>query len=82
MLQRDEPDGYVMCTDVTHVVSGFCETAFGYVGWDYRDYVVQASCFYPTQVHQNLGWRPRVRLGCLTRMMADKRLCFLGQEVL
>ena len=46
MLQQDTPDDYVVCTGETHSVREFCQTAFGHVGLDYKDYVVQDERFY------------------------------------
>ena len=51
MLQRDEPDDYVIGTGHTHSVREFCEIAFGHVGLDYKDFVVQDQRFYrPAEV--------------------------------
>ncbi|RME08562.1 MAG: GDP-mannose 4,6-dehydratase [Anaerolineae bacterium] len=93
MLQQDEPDDYVVCTGETHSVREFCEMAFGYVGLDYRDYVVQDPRFYrpaevdllvgdPSKAREKLGWRPRVSLEELVQMMVDADLRYLGREVL
>jgi len=71
MLQQDEPDDYVIATGKTHSVRELCEVAFGYLGLDYRDYVVSDPKFYrPAEVDQLvgdaskarrvLGWEPRV----------------------
>ena len=40
MLQQDEPDDYVIATGETHSVREFCEVAFGHVGLDWEEYVV------------------------------------------
>jgi len=69
MLQRDEPDDYVIATGETHSVREFCEHAFSVVGLDYRDYVVTDERFYrPAEVElltgdaskarAELGWKP------------------------
>nr|NIO71453.1 NAD-dependent epimerase/dehydratase family protein [Anaerolineae bacterium] len=51
MLQQDEPDDYVIATGKTHSVRELCEVAFGYLGLDYRDYVVSDPKFYrPAEV--------------------------------
>lgn len=93
MLQQDEPDDYVVCTGETHSVREFCEAAFGHVGLDYRDYVVQDPRFYrpaevdllvgdPTRAREKLGWKPRVSLEELVQMMVDADLRYLGREAL
>src|ERR1041384_3526641 len=41
MLQQEQPDDYVIATGETHSVRELAEIAFGRVGLDYRDYVVQ-----------------------------------------
>ncbi len=85
MLQQDEPQDYVIGTGVTHAVREFCEAAFGYVGLDYRDYVVQDPRFYrpaevdllvadPSKARQVLGWEPKVTFEALVRMMVDADL--------
>ena len=93
MLQHDTPDDYVVCTGVTHSVREFCEAAFGHVGLNYEDYVVQDPRFYrPAEVdllvgsrekaHKTLGWEPKVSFEELVQMMVDADLQKLGREVL
>jgi GDPmannose 4,6-dehydratase len=85
MLQQDEPDDYVIATGKTHSVRELCEMAFGYLGLDYRDYVVSDPKFYrPAEVDQlvgdaskarrMLGWEPRVSFEELIHMMVDADL--------
>ena len=85
MLQQDEPDDYVIATGRTHSVRELCEVAFGYLGLDYRDYVVSDPKFYrPAEVDQLvgdaskarrvLGWEPRVSFEELIHMMVDADL--------
>src|SRR5512143_3382143 len=51
MLQQDHPDNFVIGTGETHTVREFCEVAFGHVGLDYKDFVVQDPRFYrPAEV--------------------------------
>jgi GDPmannose 4,6-dehydratase len=82
MLQQDEPDDYVIATGKTHSVRELCEVAFGYLGLDYRDYVVSDPKFYrPAEVDQLvgdaskarrvLGWEPRVSFEELIHIMVD-----------
>ncbi|MCS6842817.1 MAG: GDP-mannose 4,6-dehydratase [Caldilineales bacterium] len=85
MLQQPEPDDYVIATGETHSVQEFCEEAFGYVGLDWRDYVVQDPRFMrPAEVdllvgdaskaRAKLGWQPTVTFRELVRIMVDADL--------
>lgn len=69
MLQRSQPDDYVIATGETHSVREFCEVAFAEVGLDYREYVKVDERYYrPAEVEQLtgdaskarsvLGWQP------------------------
>src|SRR5689334_9079744 len=56
MLQQARPDDYVIATGVTHSVRHFCELAFGHVGLDYRDHVVQDDRYMrPAEVDLLVG---------------------------
>ena len=92
MLQQEQPEDYVLGTGVTHSVKEFCEAAFGYLGLDYRDYVVQDPRFYrpaevdllvadPCKANEQLGWRPRVSFEELVRMMVDVDLKRISREM-
>ncbi len=85
MLQQERPEDFVVGTGETHSVREFCELAFGYVGLDYRDYVVQDERFYrpaevdlliadPSKARARLGWEPTVSFPELVRMMVDADL--------
>ena len=85
MLQQDQPDDYVIATGETHSVQEFCEEAFGYVGLDWQQYVVQDERFMrPAEVDllvgdaskagAKLGWEPSVTCGDLVRIMVDADL--------
>ncbi|MEJ5254699.1 MAG: GDP-mannose 4,6-dehydratase [Acidimicrobiales bacterium] len=89
MLQQDEADDYVIATGETHSVREFCEVAFGHVGLDYRDYVVQDERFFrPAEVdllvgdaskaRAVLGWKPKTSFEELVRMMVDADLALLS----
>ena len=82
MLQQEKPDDYVIGTGETHSVGEFCEIAFGHVGLDYKEYVVQDPRFYrpaevdllvsdPTKAREELGWEPEVGFKDLIKMMID-----------
>jgi len=82
MLQHDEPDNFVIGTGETHSVREFCEIAFGHVGLDYNEFVIQDERFYrpaevdllisdPSKAHSVLGWEPAVSFKELVTMMVD-----------
>jgi GDPmannose 4,6-dehydratase len=85
MLQQDTPDDYVIATGETHSVREMCEIAFGCVGLDYRDFVVQDPRFYrpaevdlligsPAKAKRDLGWEPTVSFPDLIKMMVTSDL--------
>jgi GDPmannose 4,6-dehydratase len=85
MLQRDQPDDYVVATGEDHSVREFLEEAFSYVGLDWREYVkVDPKYFRPAEVdrllgspakaQKILGWKPRVGFAQLVRLMVDADL--------
>jgi GDPmannose 4,6-dehydratase len=80
MLQRDEPDDYVIATNQTQSVRRFAELAFRHAGLDYNDHVVVDERFYrPAETsvlqgdfgkaQQELGWSPSVGFEELVEMM-------------
>ena len=91
MLQQDKPDDYVVGTGETHSVRELCEVAFGYLGLDWRKYVVvDPKLFRPADVdllvadaskaRRVLGWEPTVTFEELIKMMVDADLEQLKQE--
>ncbi|HET7371879.1 MAG TPA: GDP-mannose 4,6-dehydratase [Gemmatimonadaceae bacterium] len=85
VLQQDAPDDYVVGTGHTCSVRDLCQVAFGHVGLDYRDYVVQDSRYFrPAEVdllvadagkaRTCLGWEPKVSFEQLVHMMVDADL--------
>jgi GDPmannose 4,6-dehydratase len=82
MLQQDEPSDFVVSTGETHSVREFCQVAFGHVGLDYEEFVVQDEAFFrPAEVEllvgdsararTVLGWEPRTPFADLVTMMVD-----------
>ena len=85
MLQQDEPRDYVISTGATHSVRELVEAAFGRVGLDWREHVVQDERFMrpaevdllvgdPAKAREELGWEPEVGFRELVRMMVDADL--------
>ena len=82
MLQQEKPDTFVIGTGETHSVREFCEVAFGHVGLDYKEHVVQDERFYrpaevdllisdPSKARSTLCWEPSVPFNELVTMMVD-----------
>jgi GDPmannose 4,6-dehydratase len=89
MLQQEQPSDYVIATGQSHSVRQFCELAFGHVGLDYRQHVVQDPQFVrPAEVdslvgdaskaRNTLGWRPEVNFDELVSRMVEADLTLLS----
>ncbi len=92
MLQQPEPDDYVVGTGETHSVRELCELAFGYLGLDWKKYVVQdPALFRPadvdllvadaTKARTKLGWKPTVTFEELIKMMVDADLELVKKQM-
>ena len=88
MLQRDQPEDYVICTGETHSVREFCQLAFDHVGLSFQDHVVIDESFMrPAEVdllvgdaskaETDLDWTPRTSFADLVRLMVDADLDLL-----
>jgi GDPmannose 4,6-dehydratase len=82
MLQQDKPEDFVIATGESHSVLEFLETAFDYLGLDYRDYLsLDERLFRPSEVRllqgdaskarRKLGWKPDISFEALVREMVD-----------
>jgi GDPmannose 4,6-dehydratase len=89
MLQQDEPSDFVIGTGTQHSVRDLVELAFGRVGLDWQDYVVQDErLLRPAEVEtlladaskaeNQLGWTPTVDFEALVNMMVDADLELLS----
>jgi len=85
MLQREEPDDYVISTGRSRSVREFCQAAFSHVGLDADDYIrVDPRLFRPAEVDllvgdsskaaATLGWHPESSFGDLVAEMVDSDL--------
>jgi GDPmannose 4,6-dehydratase len=92
MMQLDEPDDFVVATGETHTVREFVQTAFDYVGLDWEKYVeIDQKYFRPNEVdilqgdaskaERAFGWRPKVRLNDLVRLMVDADTKLLTDQI-
>jgi GDPmannose 4,6-dehydratase len=90
MLQREEPDDYVVATGETHTVREFCELAFGEAGLDYREYVrlderllrpaeVDMLVGDATKARRELGWEPQYTFRQLVSEMVQSDLISASQ---
>ncbi len=91
MVQQEEATDYVVGTGVTHRVQDLVEVAFGHVGLDWQDYVVQDERFLrpaevellvadPSKAREVLGWEPTVDFQDLIHMMVDADVERLATE--
>jgi GDPmannose 4,6-dehydratase len=80
MLQRDEPDDFVIATGETHSVRELCEVAFAAAGLNWQDHVKIDPAFLrpaevdllvgdPSKAQSILGWKCDVDFYALIEMM-------------
>jgi len=85
MLQQSSPEDYVIASGKARSVRDFLETAFEYVGLDYKDYlVIDDQLFRPSEVnvlqgnaskaHRELNWQPEISFEELVREMVQSDL--------
>jgi GDPmannose 4,6-dehydratase len=88
ILQHKKPDDFVVATGETHTVAELCETAFSYVGLNWKKYVVvNKKWIRPTEtgplvgdytkIRKTLGWKPKTRFKDLIAMMLQSDLAKL-----
>jgi GDPmannose 4,6-dehydratase len=91
MLQRNEPEDFVVSTGIAHSVRDFVEAAFNHVGLNWKKYVkVDRSLFRPAEVNHLLGdaskaravlkWKPETDFRGLVTLMVDADLARLHQR--
>jgi GDPmannose 4,6-dehydratase len=89
MLQQEKADDYVIATGVSHSVQELVETAFGYAGLDWKQYVrVDPAFLRPAEVdhlvgdsakaRRMFGWEPQVDFKRLVGMMVDADIARLS----
>jgi GDPmannose 4,6-dehydratase len=82
MLQQEEPEDFVIATGKSHSVKDFLETAFSYVGLDYRNYlVIDENLYRPSEVtilqgdaskaNKKLNWFAAVKFEKLVAEMVE-----------
>jgi len=91
MLQQPKADDFVIATGTMIPVRTFCEMAFGQVGLNYKDFVeIDPRYFRPAEVEQlqgdaskaakQLGWKPKVGVQQLAKMMVEGDLELARRE--
>jgi GDPmannose 4,6-dehydratase len=89
MLQRDEPEDYVIATGVAHSVRDCVEVAFDQAGLSIEKHVVtDPSLVRPAEVdhligdctkaREQLGWQPSTGFETMIRLMVDSDLALLS----
>ena len=91
MLQRDNPDDYVIATGEMHSVREFCDIAFSIAGLKWEAYVhseetykrkdeVPALCGDPSKAARLIGWTSKTSFRQLIEMMVEKDLKTAAEE--
>ena len=91
MLQQQDPDDYVVATGRSYSVQEFLETAFSAVDLDWRAYIkfdprylrpteVGALLGDPSKANNLLGWKAKVLMPELCRMMIDSDMALARKE--
>ncbi len=90
MLQRDDPEDYVIATGEAHSVRECCEVAFDEAGLgDFERYVTLDPSFMrpaevdhligsPAKAERDLGWKPQTSFEELIRLMTRADLALLA----
>ena len=91
MLQQEDPDDYIVATGQCHSVREFAEGAFGLLDLDWQEHVrFDQRYLRPTEVNtlqgdatkarNLLGWKPKVMMPQLCRMMIEADMRHAEQE--
>jgi GDPmannose 4,6-dehydratase len=82
MLQKKQPEDYVLATGEQHSVRDFCEIAFNTLSLDYKKYVQEERSLFrdkektplignAMKAHAELEWLPKIKFTDLVKMMVD-----------
>jgi GDPmannose 4,6-dehydratase len=83
MLQRDEPQDFVIATGEAHTIAEFAAAAFGVFGLDATQYIevdeslfrpsdIAWSCGNPEKAERVLGWKARTRFRELVEILCKE----------
>ena len=92
MLQQREPSDYIIATGESHSVTELVQTAFSYVGLDWKEYISIDQRLHrpselfelrgdPARARNQLGWQPTVSFKQLIQMMVDAEIGSLKQPL-
>ena len=92
MLQQRRPDDFVIGTGQLHTLKELCETAYRYVGKDWRESVVSDPTLVrplesgqtladPSKARKHLGWEPRVSFEQMVKKMVAAQILRLKKLV-
>ena len=85
IMQKDDPDDYVVATGETHSVREFLETACEHAGISYEDHlIIDKGLLRPldlpalkgdySKVRENCGWYPKVKFLELVKLMVNEEV--------
>lgn len=91
MLEQPSPDDYIIATGQSHTLTQFLETAFDFIGKDWRVHVsIDEHLIRPTDIRKNkvdpskaatrLGWRAKNGMKEVIEMMLDSEIKELRGE--
>jgi GDPmannose 4,6-dehydratase len=91
ILQENQPEDFVLATGHTHTVREFAEQAFGCLGLDYQEFVVQDPAYMrpaevdvlvgnPAKARQKLSWETQTSFEELVRLMVDAEVSFIERS--
>ena len=91
MLQKEEPDDFVIATGESHTVREFVEQAFDRAGLDWERHVeidpryfrpaeVDFLCGDPSKASEKLGWKAQTSFEDLVALMVDGDIRLLQDE--
>jgi GDPmannose 4,6-dehydratase len=92
ILQQECPDDYVIGTGKLHTLKQLCETAYGSVDKDWREFVVSdpalvrplesgQSLADPSKARMQLGWEPTVSFDDMVGLMVRAQLQRLSAAI-
>ncbi len=82
MLQREQPDDFVVATGEAHTIADFAEAAFAYFGLDAAQYIdvdetlfrpsdISWSCGNPAKAERDLGWKARTKFLEVVKILCE-----------
>ena len=91
MLQKDNPEDYVIGTGKEHSVEDFAKKAFAHVGLNYKDHIViDKKLIRPAEVDtlladytkakKNLNWEPKISFDDLVITMVENDLINISKK--